>query len=927
MLRMDIWITGEHYAQIAIEKQKRAPGILNTMRYLEYIKRYFLIDEPKSGRLISFVPRPVQQKYYNELVRDYDIENRGLTNPVREIILKARKEGFTSLILALFAVDDLTSKNPTETLVISYKDTATEQFRKRYRNFILSTAARKLGYAIERIQQSPPVLEEVAKKVLSVDSAEFELKHNKAHFYCGTASARVGGRGGTVQKLLFCLSGETKIIKWDSSIVSIKDINAGEIIIDGKGRKVVVSNLSKRSLKKEERMLSINTYGESEPLVLTDDHKVLCRGSKKDGFKPTWKQAKKLTKKDYIAWPTREFRKTKNYLVVKNITEKGGQGNRETKRIVLNREFGEIIGWYLAEGIIKKHDGKPRAVGFCVNKKEIDYIKSLASNFTDFISSVNVSQRKNSQSAIVSFVGANFANFIEERFGKTDNKRIPPSVMKYGKEFCEGLIKGLVLGDGSLKQDNHISFTSTRVHLTYGLKRLLVDMRLGLASIYKVKGGFRNNRNNQDQYQLYLGGSGNIKVRKIIDVDYKKYNNCGFKRAEARGWNFAGWQRFRRGADYYWQKIRKIEEVKAEEFVYDIILEDEPHSFLTTNGVVHNSEAAFYPDKKELRAKEIIEGTANQMDKEAGWLFVESTANGDMNHYAKMWQSAESGQSRFKARFYGWREFYTEQQFEVIKSEFTDKRMIPQEYPENPHEAFLSSGDRFFDPTISVNIKTESPQQILGSWKYYGDFTPGHRYAGGADVSEGVGRHNSTAVIIDFDHKKVIEGRLFTKPRVVAIYANNKIAPDLFAHEIKNGGQGFGNCLIAPERNNHGFATLTVLKGIYFNIYKDEHEKLGWQTTLASKPKMMHDLRTAVHDDLIDIADEDLKREIISMPSADLNVAKVDEEDETAGHYDRVIALAIAWQMRSMATMTFNETVRDEEEEKSFNKYATFDNF
>ena len=512
------------------------------MKYRDFIQKRFLIDEPKSGQLVRFLFREVQNRYYDELVRDYDIENKGLTNPVREIILKARKEGFTSLVLALFAVDDLMSDNPTETLVISYKDDATQTFRKRYRNYILSYGAYKLGYSVEQIQKEPQILDQVAKQMLSVDSTEFELRHNKAHFYCGTASARVGGRGGTVQKLLF-------------------------------------------------------------------------------------------------------------------------------------------------------------------------------------------------------------------------------------------------------------------------------------------------------------------------------------------------------------------------------------------------SEAAFYPDKKEMRAKEIIEGTANQMDKEAGWLFVESTANGDMNHYAKMWQLAESEQSRYKHRFYGWREFYTESQFEVIKSEFTDKRMIPQEYPENATEAFLSSGDRFFDPTVSVNLKTEIPQTVA-NWNYYGDFQAGHSYILGADVSEGVKRHNSTVVVIDMDASFDVNGIKVHKPKVVAVYASNQIAPDLFAYEIKNGGMRYGNCMAVVERNNHGFATLTKLKEIYFNIYKDEMEKLGWHTNLASKPRMMHELRTAIHEGLMEISDANLKQEIISYPSLDLNMNNVDEEDETVGHYDRTIALAIAWQLRSRAMAGFVGDLKDPDIlDRNFDKHSIFNEF
>ena len=513
------------------------------MKYKAFIEHYFLIDEPKTGQLVPFIFHPIQNTYYDTLVKEYDIENRGLTIPVREDILKARREGFSSFILGLFAADDILNDNPTETNVLSYKDDATKVFRKRYRTYLLSYAAKKKGFSNEQIQNNPGILEKVAKDFLSIDSDEYELKHNHAHFFCGTASARTGGRGGVVQKLLF-------------------------------------------------------------------------------------------------------------------------------------------------------------------------------------------------------------------------------------------------------------------------------------------------------------------------------------------------------------------------------------------------SELAFYPDKKELRAREIVEGTMRQVDVGSGWVFKESTANGENTYHAKAYHDAESGQSRFKARFYGWRDFYTEEQFELIKSEFTDKRMIPQEYPETAQEAFLSSGDRFFDPTISSNLVTEAPKQILTNWKYYRDFEPGHRYSSGADVSEGVGRHNSTVAIIDFDAKINIGGRLVNKAKVVAIYASNKIAPDLFAHEIKNSGNRYGACIVCPERNNHGFATLAILKDIYFNIWRDDNDKLGWQTNMASKPKMLHELRSAIHEDLLDVSDEELKREIMTYPAQDLNENNVNEEDETQGHYDRVIAVAIAWAIRSRAVPSQSLTLNDIEtsefrENKSFDRFAS----
>ena len=172
------------------------------MKYKAFIESYFLIDEPKTGQLVPFKFNPVQNRYYKELV-DLGVEELGLAVPIREFIIKARREGFSSLILALFAADDTLQTNPTESMVISYKDDATSTFRRRYRRFILSAVAKKAGSTVEQIQADANILEKYAKLAFSVDASDIQLKHNRAHFYCGTAAARTGGRGGVLQKLLF----------------------------------------------------------------------------------------------------------------------------------------------------------------------------------------------------------------------------------------------------------------------------------------------------------------------------------------------------------------------------------------------------------------------------------------------------------------------------------------------------------------------------------------------------------------------------------------------------------------------------------------------------------------------------------------------------------------------------------------------------
>ncbi|WP_439401223.1 hypothetical protein ACNJYA_30645 [Bradyrhizobium sp. DASA03068] len=97
-----------------------------------------------------------------------------------------------------------------------------------------------------------------------------------------------------------------------------------------------------------------------------------------------------------------------------------------------------------------------------------------------------------------------------------------------------------------------------------------------------------------------------------------------------------------------------------------------------------------------------------------------------------------------------------------------------------------------------------------------------------------MGLDSSTSVFIDYA----------TLPnKVVATYANSTIKPDIFGDEKARQAAMFGECLIAPEANNYGAATLGRLKQIYENIFVMEQfagtahrveckdKTYGWQTT------------------------------------------------------------------------------------------------
>lgn len=344
-------------------------------------------------------------------------------------------------------------------------------------------------------------------------------------------------------------------------------------------------------------------------------------------------------------------------------------------------------------------------------------------------------------------------------------------------------------------------------------------------------------------------------------------------------------------------------------------------------------------------AKEIVSGTIQAVPL-SGEVNIESTAEGDYGRFFDMFMEAHKrGAPRtpvdFKAFFFNWT--YDDGELEKIVpfteeslaemedgkyfldyrvqhalslKEITyyyykwltlgrDYKLLHREYPTTVEEAFEAAGDKFFDEASVDFLQTEDSKETTGNWKWYADYKPGHRYAMGVDPSEGIGQANATCVVWDFDWK---DKQGVPKPRVVGVYADDRTKPDELAHVAKAGAVRFGNCLIAVERNNHGHTTLAILKGIYYNIYKErrtgedqekETEKLGWHSNSGTKGPILHELRGALIEKSVLIPDADLKGELGSFPSEEVTTFTKDEDGK---HWDRVMAAAIGFYMKKFAS-------------------------
>lgn len=222
----------------------------------------------------------------------------------------------------------------------------------------------------------------------------------------------------------------------------------------------------------------------------------------------------------------------------------------------------------------------------------------------------------------------------------------------------------------------------------------------------------------------------------------------------------------------------------------------------------------------------------------------------------------------------------------------------------------------FFDRhRVDADIETsKQPYSESAGVRYWGAYQPHHKYGIGADTSEGIGKDANTMALFDFGTHPNDIGIL------TATYFNNNIPPDLFGHELMRVGREFGNCILAPEANNTGHATLAVMRG-YPNIFtqRDDSkralrvtEKLGWRTTRKSKPQMFFDFRKDYNDGLIKIYDKNVLKEMRSFTTMDLT-------DSTVGivtrHFDLLMAVVIGWQMRKYAQFTYQESEIIEDDE------------
>lgn len=352
---------------------------------------------------------------------------------------------------------------------------------------------------------------------------------------------------------------------------------------------------------------------------------------------------------------------------------------------------------------------------------------------------------------------------------------------------------------------------------------------------------------------------------------------------------------------------------------------------------VHGSEVAFWPN-----GDEIVSGLLEAVPPE-GNIFLESTANGMGNYYQEEWELAENGGSVFKPLFYPWFKFkeykkdpepgftLTEKEQKVAERHDLSlaqmcwlrdkaialKKKLPQEHPSTPADAFISSGNPYFDRDVLLEMQASCTDQ--GIPDIPSDYTrlraakaegvrvwaipeAGRKYIVSADPAEGLdgdGDHDyCSADVLDCE----------TWEQVATLHG--RWAPHEFGMMLAELGDWYNLALIVVERNNHGHAVLNALihsaeypmqgkvpwGGVYcheeFDVkspVRDKQKKPGWPTTAKSKYVALDGLAESITaGDLIINSQATIKElfRFVKLPGGKAG-------GEAGSHDDRVSSLAI----------------------------------
>jgi len=640
---------------------------------------------------------------------------------------------------------------------------------------------------------------------------------------------------------------------------------------------------------------------------VTPEHRYFCktlikRNDKLIDIGNTWVEAQDIKKnKTYIGHKI-DYRVNKIPKLIKyaggKIIKRNKDGQIEKTKANFKKvkvyELDDVDWWYLlgvfwADGSVSRNStgNNSTMITLYIAYKDHFILTKILNLLSKYNICFYIYDRPGCSSVV--FSHALLARWLREEWKKEKNSHKVPSlwVEKISIDKQIQLMRGYIDSDGWVNYDNNeIRITSVCLDGLYCARRILA--RIGIPSSIRkgIKGGKKiicgNPCDTQDKFDLRFREN-------AYKLGYNIKNQTRYK-----------WSNTLIKDGYLWSKIKLIKKDDEEKLYCPIKTKNS--TYLTHFGTSHNCDD--FENRETLRSAIKTQTIWNNMEEARTALAVGGSQIYLCNYLSEsgnVHKLVETYRDSSKAKVLRiaildesgeptWNRYSKEmiEEMRKVDDDFEGERM------NNP----ASSKNVYFNRTKLDKQIPSKPIKETNGFKIYKKYNPSHNYASGHDIAGGLGFDSSTSVFIDFS----------TFPaEVVATYYDNIIKPDVFAYEIQRQAEMFGNCLVAPESNNHGHATIAILKQLNCNIYKREPKQskilgvnpteYGFNTNALTKTQMLSALNRAIEDNLLVLNDIDLINELKSY-TRDNAIENVPDPRLVTRHYDLLISLCIAWQMK-----------------------------
>lgn len=348
-----------------------------------------------------------------------------------------------------------------------------------------------------------------------------------------------------------------------------------------------------------------------------------------------------------------------------------------------------------------------------------------------------------------------------------------------------------------------------------------------------------------------------------------------------------------------------------------------------TNNNLHITEGAHIPNAEERMAGTLESVPGRDLGSN---ITIESTAYGVGGWFHDMWYSAEKGENGYDPVFFPWflkptnrltppSDFFpTEIENELIAkvaerygivlapeqvywwrmTKASQKKLMNQEHPTFPDDAFLSSAMMVFEEQVIKDIRVKEPIRTTArGWKIYKEPQPGHWYVVAGDPADGTGG--------DYSAGEVYDG--ITLEQVAEFYDNTVKQTVFGEYVLPEAARMYNNAILVIE-SNKGETTIDRAKRVYGRLFMrttfDERtdrktNKIGWETNSHTRDLMLDDLEEVVNDGTVTINSAILKSEMLTF------VTNPDGKREAKAGYndDAVMASAIAVKVATMPRSSY----------------------